>query len=108
MSTVSSRTSPAACQRTARAVVMVAWVLSFGRSANQGVDVVSADPHLVVVLPAQSQVVVHVEVPVAVAVLVEPDQRTGHHEEAAHRLIRLVRHEGVPLPRGLVDRKSVV
>jgi hypothetical protein len=64
-------------------------------SAHQAVDVGGADPDLVVVLLAQRDVVEDVEGAVRVAVLVKPDQRPGHVERDAHRLVVLVGDQGV-------------
>src|SRR2546423_3575024 len=49
-------------------------------SAEQAVDVVGADPHLLVVVLAELDVVEHVEVALRLAVLVQPDQRPGDVE----------------------------
>ena len=73
------------------------------RSAEQLVDVIGADPDLLVVLAAQLDVVEHVEVAVGLAVLVQPDQRAGDVERHPHRLVALVRHQRVRLARRLVD-----
>src|SRR5580704_11896511 len=73
------------------------------RSAEQLVDVVGADPDLLVVVAAQLDVVEHVEVAVGLAILVQPDQRAGDVERHPHRLVALVRDQRVRLARRLVD-----
>src|SRR4029077_20700154 len=72
-------------------------------SAEQAVDVVGADPDLLVVVLAQLDVVEHIEVALRLAVLVQPDQRPGDVEGHAHRLRGLVRHERVRLAGRLID-----
>ena len=64
-------------------------------------------PDALVVLATQGQVVVDVEVTVAVAVLVQPDERPLDHEEAPHGLLGLIGHQRVPLPWGLVDERAL-
>src|SRR6059058_28967 len=56
-----------------------------------------------VVGPDQRDVVEHVERPVRLAVLVQPDQRPGDVEGHPHRLVALVGDQRVRLARRLVD-----
>src|SRR5262249_51547705 len=72
-------------------------------SAEQAADVVGAAPPPLVVALAPLDVVEHVEMALRLAVLVQPDQRTGDVEGHPHRLRGLVRHERVRLAGRLID-----
>ena len=55
-------------------------------SAQQLIDVIGSDAHLLVMRPDQLQIVVSIESPYRLAILIEPDQRPGHVEVDSHRL----------------------
>lgn len=75
-------------------------------SSNERVHDVGSEAHRVVVPAAQVEVVVHVEGACALSALVEPHKWALDDEERPHRLVGVVRDEGVTFSGRLVHERT--
>ena len=66
-------------------------------------DILGADTELFIMILAQFYLIVVVKISVGLAVLIEPDERSGDLEVHFHRLVAFVSNERMAFARRFVD-----